>query len=470
MSASFSAVGVGGFTTSEEQILNPSEFNPYTPIDYEEGSTRSLTIDIYPQSEQSGKHGVPFHFSLPPDPVRYTNLRKIRLAGELRVWNKTKGAVPAAGEDWSVINNYQQSLISRVSCKINDQEITDPASKTYPYRTYIETLLNYTQNFKETKLTTSGWCEDAAHKVTITDAGEMEDLNSVKVNVDGVDNKHYSQSLVNRREGIADGAWKEFHLLLHHDVITSIRQLPPGYRVEFSMDRTSDEFIFLQPTSNTDNYTMELRRVHLQMERTEVVPRLLKDYLSGVGRQIAHLPYTRNFIRCYPVAKGHTDLSCHNLIHTDTFPTQVLAAMVDQTAYDGNRHLNPYHFQYIPLLQASLVVNSVHEPATPLNTTVGENKKLSVFHYFSETTGGSQRDSVCNTIDYKKFYGGFHLIPFDLSPNKDNGAKRQKIGGGTISINLKAEKPLERNVVVIVYASYGSSIEVKGSEVFTRTF
>ena len=106
MSASFSAVGVGGFTTSEEQILNPSEFNPYTPIDYEEGSTKSLTIDIYPQSEQSGKHGVPFHFSLPPDPMRYTNLRKIRLAGELRVWNNTKGAVPAAGEDWSVINNY----------------------------------------------------------------------------------------------------------------------------------------------------------------------------------------------------------------------------------------------------------------------------------------------------------------------------------------------------------------------------
>ena len=44
------------------------------------------------------------------------------------------------------------------------------------------------------------------------------------------------------------------------------------------------------------------------------------------------------------------------------------------------------------------------------------------------------------------------------------------MGGGTITINIQAETALEENMVVIVYTSYSSSIELKESEVFTRTF
>ena len=105
MSTSFSALGVGGFTTTEEQILNPSEYNPFSLIEYDGETEKLLTTDIYPQSEQSGKNGVPFHFILPADPTRFTNLRKIKFAGELRVWNSTKNAAPTPDEDWSLINN-----------------------------------------------------------------------------------------------------------------------------------------------------------------------------------------------------------------------------------------------------------------------------------------------------------------------------------------------------------------------------
>ena len=462
MSATFNSLGVGGFTTTEEQVLNPSEYNPFNPIEYDEETEKLLSTDIYPQSEQSGKNGIPFHFILPADPMRFTNLRNIRFAGELRVWNDTKKAQPAADEDWSVINNYQQSMISQVNCKINDQEINDPATKTYAYRSFIETLLNYTKTYKDTILRTSGWVEDEALK--------GKDKFSCKPKIGSADNANFNQACLDRRDGISGGGWREFDLLLHHDVVTSIRNLPPGFRMEFTFNRTSDDFLFIQPKTNKDKYTLELRRVHIKMERREVVDRVLKSYMSQAGSKISRLPLTRNFVRTYPVVKGQTDLSCYNIINTDVFPETLLIGFVTQTAYDGTPNTNPFYFEWIPLQQASLLVNSVHEPQTPLNSTIAANKKLSVFHYFCETTGGSQRDSLCGTIDYSKYYGGYHLIPFDLTPNKDNRAKRQKMSGGTITVSIKADSPLNENIVVVVYASYSSSIEAKGSEVFTRTF
>lgn len=457
MSATFNSLGVGGFTTSEEQVLNPSEYNPFNPIEYDDETEKLIHTEIYPQSAQSGKNNVPFHFILPADPVRFTNLRNIRFSGELRVWNSTTEAEPATTEDWSVINNYQQSIISHVNCKINDQEINDPASKTYAYRSFIETLANYTKNYKDTVLSTSGWAEDEAL------AGKG------KFSCKTTDDK-FNQACLDRREGIATGAWREFDLLLHHDVITTIRNLPPGFRIEFTITRTSDNFLFVQPETNTNTYTIELRRVHLKMERREVAERVLKNYLSGAGSKISRLPLTRNFVRTYPVVAGQTDFSCYNIINTDQFPTKILIGFVTQEAYDGTVNTNPYYFEWVPMQQASLLVNSVHEPQTPLNTTITTNKRLSVFHYFLHNTGGDQRDSLCGTVDYDKFYGGYHLLPFDLTPNKDNGAKRQRMSGGTITVSMKAEAALDHNIVVILYASYDSSIEAKGSEVFTRTF
>ena len=466
MSTSFNALGVGGFTTTEEQILNPSEYNPFSPIEYDGETEKLLTTDIYPQSEQSGKNGVPFHFILPADPTRFTNLRKIKFAGELRVWNSTKNAKPEDTEEWSVINNYQQSIISQVNCKINDQEINDPARLTYAYRTFIETLLNYTDSYKRDKLKTSGWCEDEAvvGRSKFSSKASTVEGNTTKPN------DNFNQACLDRRAGINTGDWREFDLLLHHDTLTSIRSLPPGYRMEFTFNRTDNKFLFLQPKTNTDVYTIELRRVHIKMERREVADRLLKAYTSQALGKIGHLPLTRNFVRTYPVVKGQTDLSRYNFINSDVFPETMLIGFVTQAAYDGGIHLNPYYFEYIPLHQASLMINSRHEPQTPLNTTIAANKKISVFHYFSETTGGSQRDSICNTVNYDKYYGGYHLFPFDLTPNRDNRAKRQKMGGGTITINIQAETALNENMVAIVYTSYSSSIELRGSEVFTRTF
>ena len=60
---------------------------------------------------------------------------------------------------------------------------------------------------------------------------------------------------------------------------------------------------------------------------------------------------------------------------------------VEAAAWDGARHLNPWNFEYLELLQASIVVNNVHEPAIPLTNTAESGKKREFFEHFLNNTG-----------------------------------------------------------------------------------
>ena len=122
---SSSTVGVGGFQYTDEQIAGDiKENNPFSrPIEYKRDFIPSEII-ARPTSSSAGENGQPYEFIVNGDPYRWTNLQKIKIGGQIRVRNVTKDAAPAAGEDFSVINNYKQSIWSKISVKINDCEIT----------------------------------------------------------------------------------------------------------------------------------------------------------------------------------------------------------------------------------------------------------------------------------------------------------------------------------------------------------
>ena len=56
------------------------------------------------------------------------------------IWKPVSSLSPGP-ESWVVINNFYQSLCSSVTAKVNDCEIGDIAYNSYPYTTYLHTLL-----------------------------------------------------------------------------------------------------------------------------------------------------------------------------------------------------------------------------------------------------------------------------------------------------------------------------------------
>ena len=60
------------------------------------------------------------------------------------------------------VNNWLHSLFSQVDVHLNDTLVT-PSSNTYPFRSYVETLLSYGAEAKKTQLTSQQYKDAAGH-------------------------------------------------------------------------------------------------------------------------------------------------------------------------------------------------------------------------------------------------------------------------------------------------------------------
>lgn len=277
-------------------------------------------------------------------------------------------------------------------------------------------------------------------------------------------------------------------VLMHSDIITAQIPLPPGYTLEFKLIKMRDSFVIIQPETNKNEYVIELQDIHLCLERVQYSDSELQAYNSRKNNTIATIPLTRNFIRSYPVIKGQTDLCMHNLIVRDQMPETVLLWIIPQKSYNGSSNLNPFYFQTLPVEHCSLLVNSKHEPQIPYCNILSKFKRQALFHSFLDNIGSSQRDSVCCSINYEKYYNGYHMfgeikMKFNNNNNnnnfsfsawdrtKNNRAKRYIMDGGSLGVNLQLSGDgLKDNMQVIVYLTYSSDILLKGTEVITKSF
>ena len=78
-----------------------------------------------------------------------------------------------------------------------------------------------------------------------------------------------NEAFKNRRYGIATGGWYPLDLLLHTDLVSCEKHLPPSYNLGFRLKRTSSDFVLLQPDANKKKYDIELRNIHICIERRE---------------------------------------------------------------------------------------------------------------------------------------------------------------------------------------------------------
>ena len=73
-------------------------------------------------------------------------------------------------------------------------------------------------------------------------------------------------------------------------------------------------------------------------------------------------------------------------------------------------------------------------------------------------------DSV--NVTFEEFKKGYCIHPFDRSPTDDNGLYKSQ--GGSITINVKSKRALDKNFMVLVFGSYDSSLIFVDDKVITE--
>ena len=315
---------IGGFGQQHDDQIY-SRFDWFRPKKIQNLLKGRRRIRINPTSKQS-----PYEFVIPPNPRMWTDLQTLILHGRYRVWNRTLKAEPAAGENWSVINNINHSIWAQVGIKVNGYEFEDATTTTYPFKAYCNTLLNFNDVYKSTVLeSTNGWAYDNAYPngTSLTENVVTQETESKEIELRLDDdpnapqpptfkkytmkrkkytkNPDYNSGYAKRRKGIATGSWNEFHVILQHDLLTTEEIFEPNTRFEITLTKSSDDFCIMQPASNTNKYEIQLDNIHFTVEQIDAT-KTTNDYhqRKKASGKVPTAEIRRNIIKYYPVTNG----------------------------------------------------------------------------------------------------------------------------------------------------------------------
>ena len=148
--------------------------------------------------------GGPIEFVIPGTGDAYLNLANTYLLIRAKVVRGV-GTGLAADTPVAPVNNWLHSLFSQVDVYLNDTLVT-PSSNTYPFRAYVDTVLSYGDEAKNTQLTSQLWYKDTA--------GHMDATNVDGGNTGLVERRRYIAEsriveMMGQRRLLADGRWSK---------------------------------------------------------------------------------------------------------------------------------------------------------------------------------------------------------------------------------------------------------------------
>lgn len=439
MSEGEAGIGIGGLGTSKNDVSN-SAFDLFSPIEIDTSITDSVEVHIRPitASNSSG----PYEFVLPADPYFWTGAETFRLTGKVRLRKVVSGTTTNLGgsEDVSVINNFYHSLFRSVAIRLNSVDLNDPSQKWYPYKSYLETLLSYSQQTKSNRLKANCFAKDTAGAFDVLPTVDGSSAVTAETTNDG-----YKQ----RRSKFVASRWSYFAIPLHTDLTTLRRHIPPNIKIELNLERTSDAFLLMNPKAATtikiviDELVLHVRRFKPQKK----IQNYFDAKLAKIGK--CFLPIDRSLIKTYTVAQGTYDMSHYNLLTGPVLPDQVIVGVVSEVAYNGNIAKSPYNFQNMDISEISLVVNGKHEPDQPYKIDINRGDYIHLYDDFMVNSGVSNDDRDL-WITPEDFIGGNFLVIFDRSFDKCNRYHRHPTDSGSIDINIKLRTATTATMVFIL--------------------
>lgn len=437
-----SGLGIGGHSKSYVEMTT-SKLDYKSPYVREKGVVKAHTIE---DTQHVVKGPVDFEFE--PDAEKWTDMETVKVKGKVGVQVKRNGNWVSVAKDtaaktakWGLINNTFSSLFTSVVIKINDCQIGDSADTTYPYLTYLQTLLGTSaSNAGSNILEVRNFIKDKP--------GKMKDPDTSS-----------DSAWTLRKEEFLEREMVDFVIPLHNDLMNTEKYVPPNTKLSFKLKKSPDEFVIWKDKSDTNEYRFVLEDVQVKFKRLEMHDHILKEYNQDhvVGKQPLKIKYTKNVVKPFNAKGGTNELKFSNLYFGSHLPDRVYMVFVAQDAYSGTDTTNPFNFESVDMRQAFLKFDCVQYPSEPyLYEPKLDEKELYLSLLENTGTGPFEMDSV--NVSFKDFKGGYFILAFDRSPTKDNGLYLHKPLTGHMSVYVKTGTKLPENYEVLVFGSYDTAL------------
>ena len=334
------------------------------------------------------------------------------------------------------VNNFMHSLFKQVDVTLNDFQVVK-GSQTYPYKAYIEKLLNFDNSFKETALTTCLWYNDTAGYLNETDGS----------------NAGKNKGALQRQKHISLSASVQMSDKLHVDIFNINKFLLNNISVKIKLIRSLSNF-YIMKGAGADlekDYIFKITKANLKIRRVKVASSVqLAHNRVLTNLKTAKYPINYSEIKSFSAIQGSSSAAVDN-VFLGAIPNRIIVGLVNANAMEGSFTENPFNFKHFDINFLSLYIDGIAFPSRPYQPDFEKNLFLPCYVDFLEGCNKFNNDKS-NGISRNSYVNGNCLFVFDLTPDLSGTSEHfNLIKQGSVRLEIKFAKALPSNVNILIY-------------------
>ena len=311
---------------------------------------------------------------------------------------------------------------------------------------YIETLLNYAEDAKESLLSCECFYKDENLEVT-----------------DPLQTPNGNPGLKKRFDLTSKSKILDMIGPLHCDIFQQNRLLLNMVDLKIKLTRSKTSFCLMvnPPKDNTQTspeYKVRLEQASLFIRKVKVSPGVLLGHAKALEKNSAKYPIDRVICKTYSVSKESLSFMQDN-VFLGPMPKRIVIGLIENAALNGNNALNPFLFHHHNVNFLSVYIDGQPVPSKPLELDFENKNYIRAYHRLFSSFN---RDTGIY-LSREDFANGHALYAFDLSPDLCDGPHLNLQHQGNLRIEIKFIKPLKSTISVFIYAEFENIIEITKS-------
>ena len=254
-------------------------------------------------------------FNIPGTSTNYVNLKESRLHVKLRI-RKKDGALVETVDKVALVNIPLQALWTQVDLSLQ-QQVVSSVGTNYPYKAYLDILLNKSRLAKQTQLQSQLFYKD--------DAGHFDDPDPV-----GGSNL----GLARRWSYTNKGELVDLEGPIFNDLCSQNRYILNGIQIGIKLWPHKDPFR-LMASKDTEGAKVELVDVTFKVCTIKVSPGLQIGHAEALKVSPALYPYEKSSIKTFAIPKSYLDISIDDIYQGDV-PSSLIIGLLNSDGYNGS--------------------------------------------------------------------------------------------------------------------------------------
>lgn len=411
---------------SEVDIFSLPETD--TSVEYSAYTEHKPVINV---SDSSSK----IEFQIQSSPGLYIDLFDSFIYVKVQAIKQDKTSF-ASTDDFSVVNNFVHSMFSQVELYANNKIVSSVSC--YPYKAMIENLLTYSKNYIETQGSLGLFYSD-------TNNGSLTDSNL---------------GYKKRKEFFKSSKKVELIDKLRFDLAGQTRYILSDTVLNLFLTKSSDEFMFLSPTS-TANPSPKLKILDISffVRKHSIYPSIAVAHhkLLNSGKNAIY-PMQSSQVKFYTIPSGNQSFLQENLF-SSVIPHRIVIGLVKNSSFIGTYEENPFIFSHNNLSNIRLSVNNMPIPIRPISYDFAKNEYL-LGYYMLYTAMGKSTQDFSLPFSREEFPEANALFAFDINPHIHENNSLYLERCGSVCLEMKFSVALPQAITCLVYYEYASILEI----------